>query len=80
MLYYIYNKIIFKIKKQSKNANVVFSQLLILIDNMLDFGVDIKAIKQIIEPRVEYYKVDKKLNKTINDVIESKSKTKKKNE
>ena len=57
-----------------------FSKLLSLIDNMFDFGVDTETIKEIIEPRVEYYKVDKKLKKTINDVIESKSKEKKKKE
>lgn len=63
-----------------KNANIVFSQLLSLIDNMFDFGVEGDMIKQIIEPRIEYYKVNDKMKKTINDVIESKLKAKKKNE
>ena len=61
-----------------KNANIVFSQLLSLIDNMFDFGVDGEKIKQIIEYRVEYYKLDNKLKKTINDVIASKLKIKNK--
>ena len=67
-------------KLNEKNANIVFSQLLSLIDNMFDFGVDGEMIKQIIEPRIEYYKVDEKSRKPINDYIESKIKAKKKNE
>ena len=47
---------------------------------MFDFDVDGEMIKQIIEPRIEYYKVSDKLKKTIYDVIESKLKSKKKNE
>ena len=60
-----------------KNANIIFSQLLSLIDNMSDFGVDGEMIKQIIEPKLIYYKVDDKLKATINSVIESKMKVKK---
>ena len=63
-----------------KNANIVFSQLLSLIDNMFDFEVEGEMIKQIIEPRIEYYKVEEKFRKTINEYIENKLKTKKKNE
>jgi hypothetical protein len=59
-----------------KNANIIFSQLLSLIDNMFDFGVDSEMIKQIIEPKLIYYKVDDKLKSTINDVIASKMKVK----
>ena len=60
-----------------KNANIIFSQLLSLIDNMSDFGIDGEMIKQIIEPKLIYYKVDDKLKATINDVIASKMKVKK---
>lgn len=57
-----------------KNANIIFSQLLSLIDNMFDFGVDGEMIKQIVEPKLIYYNVDNKLKATINDVIQSKMK------
>lgn len=60
-----------------KNSNIVFSQLLSLIDNMFDFEVEGDLIKQIIEPRIEYYKVNEKLKKTIMGYIESKLKAKK---
>ena len=62
---------------KEKNSNIVFSQLLSLIDNMFDFEVDGEKIKQIIEYRVDYYKLDDKLKKTINDVVNSKLKSKK---
>ena len=41
---------------------------------MFDFGVDGQMIKNIIEPRIEYYKIGDNLKKTITDVIESKIK------
>ena len=44
---------------------------------MFDFGVEGDMIKQIIEPKIEYYKVDDKLKSTIYDVINSKIKGKK---
>ena len=47
---------------------------------MFDFDVDGEMIKQIIEPRIEYYKVGDKFKKTINDYIQTKLKAKKKNE
>ena len=65
-------------KIKTKNDNIVFSQLLSLIDNMFDFGVDENLIKAIIEPKLEFYKVDEKLTKTIMDVMDSKIKAKNK--
>ena len=63
-------------KIKTKNDNIIFSQLLFLIDNMFDFGVDENLIKAIIEPKLEFYKVDEKLTKTIMDIIDSKIKGK----
>ena len=45
---------------------------------MFDFGVDENLIKAIIEPKLEFYKVDEKLTKTIMDVMDSKIKGKNK--
>ena len=61
---------------KSKNDNIIFSILLSLVDNMFDFGVDVNLIKDIIEPKIIFYKIDDNLRKTINDVIESKIKYK----
>ena len=64
-------------KLKTKNDNIIFSQLLSLIDNMFDFGVEENLVKAIIEPKIKFYKVEEKLSKTINDVMESKIKAKK---
>jgi hypothetical protein len=63
-------------KLKVKNENIIFSQLLSLIDNMFDFGVDGNMIKNIIEPKILYYKIGDNLKDTINDVIVSKIKGK----
>jgi hypothetical protein len=65
-------------KVKTKNDNIIFSQLLSIIDNMFDFGVDGNLVKEIIEPKIQFYKVDDKLSKTINDVMNSKSNPKNK--
>jgi hypothetical protein len=56
-------------KLKTKNDNIIFSQLLSIIDNMFDFGVDENFVKEIIEPKIQFYKVDDKLSKTINEVM-----------
>ena len=61
-------------KLNTKKENTIFSQLLSLIDNMFDFGVDVNLIKEIIEPKILYYKIGDNLKDTINDVIVSKIK------
>ena len=66
-------------RMKAKNDNIIFSQLLSLIDNMFDFGIEDNLIKSIIEPKIEFYKVDDKLSKTINDMMNSKSSARNKN-
>ena len=61
------------------NDNIIFSQILSLIDNMSDFGVEGEIIKQIIEPELDYYKINDNLKSTINEVIDTKIKSDKKN-
>ena len=65
-------------KLKTKNDNIIFSQLLSLIDNMFDFGVEENLIKGIIEPKLEYYNVEEKLKKTIIDMMNSKTNAKNK--
>ena len=66
-------------KLKTKNENIIFSQILSLIDNMFDFGLNDILIKEIIEPKVIFYKIGDNLKDTINDVIASKIKSNKKN-
>ena len=63
-----------KTKENRKNSdtklsNVVFSQVLTLIDNMFEFDVESNVIKEILEPKIKYYKLNEELKSTINDVI-----------
>ena len=61
-----------KKNSDSKYSNIVFTQLLTIIDNMFEFDVDSSIIKEVIEPKISYYKLNKSLKNTINDVILSK--------
>ena len=65
-------------KKNSDNklSNVVFSQVLTLIDNMFEFDIESNIIQEILEPKINYYKWNEGLKSTINDVIKSKQEEK----
>jgi len=66
-------------KAKIKNDNIVFSQLLSLIENMFDFGADEKLIKEIIEPKIVFYKIEDQLKSIIYELIVNKFKEKEKN-
>ena len=74
------DKMMIEDKQMSDNklSNIVFSQLLTLIDNMAEFGVDGESIKEVIEPKILYYKLNDALKNTINDVLNSKIEKEKK--
>ena len=59
-----------------KYSNVVFSQILTLIDNMFEFDLEPETIKEILNPKISYYKLNNEFKETINDVIEVKKKQK----
>ena len=63
-------------KTKIKNDNIVFSQLLSLIENMFDFGGDEKLIREIIEPKIIFYKIEDQLKSIIYELIENKFKGK----
>ena len=65
-----------KANSDSKLSNIAFSQILTLIDNMYEFNVEPNAIKEILEPKIKYYKLDDALKSTIQDVILSKEQQK----
>ena len=85
-LFYSINKEIMKTLKRDKGtketkknsdtkfSNVVFAQILTLIDNMFEFNVDSNTVKEVLEPKINYYKLNDALKHTINDVILSKQK------
>ena len=42
---------------KGKLENIVFSQIFPMSNNMIDFGLDINAVKDIILPFIEQYKL-----------------------
>lgn len=55
-----------------KYSNVVFSQILTLIDNMFEFELEPNIIREILNPKISSYRLNNDFKKTINDVIEAK--------
>ena len=57
---------------EEKIRNIVFAQLVPLNDNMIDFGIDINIIEQIISPIIKEYKISPELAEVIYSVLNSK--------
>ena len=58
-----------KEKSDYKFSNVVFAQILTLIDNMFEFDLDCETIKEVLNPKISVYKLNDNFKETINDVI-----------
>ena len=67
-----------KSSTDNKLSNIVFSQLLTIIDNMIEFGCSPEKTREIIEPKINYYKLNDALKLTVNEVINSKIESEKK--
>ena len=65
-----------KEKSDYKYSNIVFAQILTLIDNMFEFDLDCESIKEVLNPKISVYKLNDMLKETINDVILSKQEQK----
>ena len=61
-----------KEKSDYKYSNVVFSQILTLIDNMFQFDLDCNVIKEVLNPKISVYRLNDEFKQTINDIIEVK--------
>ena len=57
---------------EEKIRNIVFAQLVPLNDNMIDFGIDINIIEEIISPIIKEYKISPELAEVIYSVLNSK--------
>ena len=57
---------------QAKYSNIVFTQLVPITNNMIDFGLDINAIENIILPLIERYNINKDLAGSIIAIINEK--------
>lgn len=57
-------------------GNIVFSQLVPISDNMIDFGLDRKTIKEIIKPIIKHYNMNEQSINVIDDIIHKNSERK----
>ena len=57
---------------ESNNINIVFTQLLQLNHNMIEFGIDIDIIEEIISPIIKQYKISPEFSEVIFSEINSK--------
>ena len=55
-----------------KYANIVFTQILNLIDIMFEFNLSIKTIREVLEPKITVYRLNDEFKATINEVIQGK--------
>jgi hypothetical protein len=90
-LCYSINKEIIKMIKVEKNidedkevtdykySNIIFTQILTLIDIMYEFNLDSKSIKDILKPKIIFYRLNDDFQATINEVIQNREDTLKNN-
>ena len=57
-----------------KYNNIVFAQLVPIADNMVEFGVTVDTIKEIIQPVIDYYSISKENAEMIYGLLEGKKK------
>ena len=63
-----------KMEELKKYNNIVFAQLVPIADNMLEFGVTVDTIKEIIQPVIDYYSISKENAEMIYGLLEGKKK------
>ena len=54
-----------------KYSNVVFTQILTVINNMIEFDIYTNIIKEVLEPKINEYNLNDEFKATINEVIQS---------
>ena len=63
-----------KMEDLKKFSNIVFAQLVPIADNMVEFGVTVDTIKEIIQPVIDYYSISKENEEMIYGLLEGKKK------
>ena len=62
-------KIISDKEKEEKYSNIVFAQLIPLTDNMIEFGLDINIVEEIILPIIKEYKISPEFAEAVTSTI-----------
>ena len=55
---------------EERYSNIVFSQLVPITNNMIDFGLDINVVEKIINPLVQKYNIKKELAESVSSIID----------
>ena len=64
-------------KDNYRFSNIAFAQIVTILDNMIEFGLNINKVNEVIEPKIEYFKLDESLRENIKEMIDSKLNSKK---
>ena len=56
-------------EKEEKLRNVVFAQLIPISNNMIDFGLDVNIVEEIILPLIKKYKISQELSEVVLSTI-----------
>ena len=56
-------------ENEEKYSNIVFAQLVPMTDNMIEFGLDINIVEEIILPLIKKYKISEEFSEVVISVI-----------
>ena len=56
-------------ENEEKYSNIVFAQLVPMTDNMIEFGLDINIVEEIILPLIKQYKISEEFSEVVISVI-----------
>ena len=59
-------------EKEEKLSNIVFAQLVPITDNMIDFGLNVNIVEEIILSLIEKYKIAQELSEVVLSIINAK--------
>jgi hypothetical protein len=59
-------------EKEEKMSNIVFSQLIPISDNMIEFGLDVNVVEEIILPLIKKYKISPEFSEIVLSTINAK--------
>ena len=56
-------------EKEEKNSNIVFAQIVPMTNNMIEFGLNINIVEEIIFPLIKQYKISPEFSEVVISVI-----------
>ena len=59
-------------EKEEKESNIVFAQLVPITDNMIEFGLNINIVEEIILPLIKKYKISPEFSEVVISAINNK--------